>query len=144
MLNEPRHPHTPGNMSLSFIFRDRGATLRLGGWGGGGGTVSDSTLRGTRHPLLLPFYNYSFTRAGRKWVKLWVPFFFVFRVAFGPYPYLESPCAPFRPSDLDWLANPSSSVNCLDCFKNINEYDYLWRKVFRNSDPVFRFREKRV
>ena len=31
----------------------------------------------------------------------------------------------FRPSDLDQSANPSSSVNCLDCFENLNEFDYL-------------------
>ena len=33
--------------------------------------------------------------------------------------------------DIDWSANPSSSINCLDCFENLNEYNYLWRKVFR-------------
>ena len=37
------------------MYRDRGATLRLGG---GGGTVSDSILGGTRRFFLLTLYNF--------------------------------------------------------------------------------------
>ena len=50
--------------SCSYLFhgflyvsrRDRGATLRLGE--GGGSTVSDSLLGGTRHFFLLALYNF--------------------------------------------------------------------------------------
>ena len=31
--------------------------------------------------------------------------------------------AVLGPSDLDWSANPSSSVNCFDCFENLNEFE---------------------
>ena len=54
--------------------------------------------------------------------------------------------AVVSPSDLE-SANPSSSVNGLDCFENLNEFDQLFVKkgVSENlkkiHDPVFRFQE---
>ena len=43
------------NLTNVWTFdRDRGATLRLGG----GGTISDSILGGTRHFFLLNLYNF--------------------------------------------------------------------------------------
>ena len=33
--------------------------------------------------------------------------------------------AMFGPSDLDGAASPSLSLNCLDCFENLNEFEYL-------------------
>ena len=44
-----------GEEQLGYLYRDHGATLRLGG----GGTISDSILgKGTKHFFLLILYNF--------------------------------------------------------------------------------------